>query len=78
MVYWPELVFDIPAGWKLSGELRAENWKVAVMPCPHVTDETRCMMIVKPQGKRGLSPQQGEAWGSTGNQTDSAQPSASV
>lgn len=41
-------------------ELRGNDFKVAVLPCPHVDDEMRCMMIVIPEGKASLLPQNGE------------------
>lgn len=42
-------------------ELRANEFKMAVLPCPHVEDESRCMLIILPEGKSQLLPQNGES-----------------
>ena len=41
-------------------ELKATKFKVAILPCPHAEDESRCMLIVLPEGKRQLLPQNGD------------------
>ncbi|KAK2736659.1 hypothetical protein FQN57_000596 [Myotisia sp. PD_48] len=41
-------------------ELEENQFKVFVLPCPHVQDESRCILIVLPEGKGRLLPRNGE------------------